>query len=36
MDETEELGDGIIMIVAFEVKVDPPGTADNEHPSEMD
>lgn len=36
MGKTEELENGIIMKVAFEVKVDPPGTADNEHLSEMD
>lgn len=36
MDKAEELGDGIIMKVAFEVKVDPPETPDNERLSEPD
>lgn len=31
MDKTEELGDGIIMKVAFDVKVGPAETVDNEH-----
>lgn len=31
MDTTGELGDGIMMKVAFEVKVGPPETVNNEH-----
>lgn len=31
MDKTEELGDGIIMKVAFEDKVVPADAVDNEH-----